>query len=266
VLVLKGEIVGIEVVQSDSADSPRLIITAAGNLAVSELKDSSSAAIERILGTKIDLSEFYQFAEQDRDLRSLVLQFRGLKPPRFPSMFEALLNSISCQQISLNICVRLLNRLVSAWGPVSSLNGQPAYAFPESYHLIKVNPEDLRRLGYSYNKARSILEIVSQVTEGNLNLEDIARLDDSLAITTLMKLRGVGRWTSEYTLLRGAGHTYIFPTGDSGALGNLQRLLGKDRIFSQQEVNKILSGWSPYGGLIYFHLLLHKLTGLDYLK
>jgi DNA-3-methyladenine glycosylase II len=52
-------------------------------------------------------------------------------------------------------------------------------------------------------------------------------LNDAGAVTRLLELRGVGRWTAEYVLLRGLGRTHIFPGDDVGARNNLQRWLGR---------------------------------------
>jgi DNA-3-methyladenine glycosylase II len=42
----------------------------------------------------------------------------------------------------------------------------------------------------------------------------------------LRALRGAGRWTAEYVLLRGFGRLHAFPGDDVGARNNLQRWLG----------------------------------------
>ena len=38
---------------------------------------------------------------RDPRLSALVVRFRGMRPPRFPTIFEALMNGIACQQLSL---------------------------------------------------------------------------------------------------------------------------------------------------------------------
>ena len=68
-----------------------------------------------MLGLDIDLSEFYRFADHDPGLQGLVRDFRGAKPPRYPSLFEALVNAIAGQQISLTVAIHLLNRLTQAY-------------------------------------------------------------------------------------------------------------------------------------------------------
>jgi len=55
---------------------------------------------------------------------------------------------------------------------------------------------------------------------------ELAGLADLAAITCLRQIRGVGRWTAEYVLLRGFGRLQIFPGDDVGARNNLQRWLG----------------------------------------
>jgi len=265
-LLIEGESASIAVTQTGLTENPVLEVTAFGSASSEILISSTSARVEKILGTRIDLTDFYRFAELNKDLGPLVLQFRGVKPPRSPTLFEALLNSISCQQISLSLCVRLLNRLVEKWGRSVSCREWKMQAFPVPQDLVDIEPEDLRKLGYSYNKARAIIELAALIAANKINLEEIAGLDDSAAIAALMRLKGVGHWTAEYTLLRGAGRTHIFPTGDSGALGNIRRWLGRDGNLSKEEVQFILNSWTPYAGLIYFHLLLRRLTELGYLK
>ena len=55
----------------------------------------------QMLGTRVDLSTFYAVAAHVRELASLVVQARGVKPPRYPSLWEGLCNAIAFQQVSL---------------------------------------------------------------------------------------------------------------------------------------------------------------------
>jgi DNA-3-methyladenine glycosylase II len=57
--------------------------------------------LKQVLGMEKNLAEFYQRAKKMPLLRKLVDHFRGLKPPMFPTVYEAALNAISCQQLSL---------------------------------------------------------------------------------------------------------------------------------------------------------------------
>ena len=87
-----------------------------------------------------------------------------------------------------------------------------------------------------------------------------ATLPDDEAVKYLCELRGVGRWSAEYVLLRGLGRTHVFPGDDVGARNNLQRWLRLAKPLNYERVRRVLARWDGYAGLIYFHLLLDRLT------
>jgi DNA-3-methyladenine glycosylase II len=123
-----------------------------------------------------------------------------------------------------------------------------------------LEPERLKRLKFSRQKARALLELSDAVVEGEMNLEGLALLDDEAAVARLLQLWGVGRWTAEYALLRGLGRLHVFPGDDVGARNNLQRWLRLKKPLDYEGVHRTLIQWKPYAGLIYFHLLLDRLA------
>jgi DNA-3-methyladenine glycosylase II len=79
-------------------------------------------------------------------------------------------------------------------------------------------------------------------------------------VARLRGLRGVGRWTAEYVLLRGLGRTHVFPGDDVGARNNLGRWLGLSSALDYDGVRRAVAAWHPYAGLVYFHLLMDRLA------
>ena len=78
-----------------------------------------------------------------------------------------------------------------------------------------------------------------------------------------MRIRGVGRWTAEYAMLRGLGRLSIFPGDDVGARKKLREWLGITGAAGEmtyEKVNGLLSRWKPFAGFIYIHLLLSCLA------
>ena len=75
-----------------------------------------------------------------------------------------------------------------------------------------------------------------------------------------MQLRGVGRWTAEYVLLRGLGRLDIFPGNNVGARKKLAQFLRKKKPLDYEGVRRAVAAWQPYAGLVYFHLLLARIT------
>lgn len=260
VLVLDGEPVEIEVTQTGSPETPCLTISLSGVKAGPGIEPQVIIALERLLGIHVDLWEFYRFAESSAALKNLADQFRGAKPPRFSTHFETLANAIACQQLSLTVGIRLLNRLSQAYGPGLQAKDGAFHAFPRPEDLLNVDVEELRKIGFSYQKGHYLLGLARMITAQQLNLDKIEILEDSAAIEQLRRIKGVGRWTAEYFLLRGLGRTHIFPGDDVGARNHLQRWLGLRERLDFVGVHQALSGWEEYGGLIYFHLLLKSLV------
>jgi len=97
---------------------------------------------------------------------------------------------------------------------------------------------------------------------GTFDPAKLAHLENREAVERLEQLRGVGRWTAEYVLLRGLGRTDVFPGDDVGARNNLGSWLDLRDPLDYNSVNQVLAKWRPYAGLLYFHLLLNKLSSL----
>lgn len=76
----------------------------------------------------------------------------------------------------------------------------------------------------------------------------------------LTGLRGVGRWTAEYVMLRGLGRLHVFPGDDVGARNKLRRFFGLQCTLDYDAIARLMAPWRPYAGMIYFHLLLDSLT------
>jgi DNA-3-methyladenine glycosylase II len=260
VFPLSGEPVEIVVRQVGSPEAPNLMISAQGRHLPAHAKAVVSTGLQRLLGLELDLAAFYRFAERRKPLRALAMRFRGMKPPRFASVFEGLINAIACQQLTLTVGIRLLNRLARACGMEFDGSGTVAHAFPRPGDLVNVSPATLRTLGFSRQKGRAILELARSVAEGNLDLELLSALPDEAAVARLRELRGVGRWTAEYVLLRGLGRVHVFPGDDVGARNNLQSWLGLPEPLDYDGVGRTLHRWRDYGGLLYFHLLLDRLA------
>ncbi len=256
ILTIGGRPREVAVVQEAS----RLRVTVTGERLSASSRVSVTDVLERMVGLRVDLSAFYRLAARDDRLCRLARRFRGVKPPRFPTVFEALVNGISCQQLSLVVGLLLLSRLAAACGLAFPAPAGGAHAFPRPEEVAAMRPRALLRLGYSSAKARAILGAARRIAACRLDLEGLADLDDEAVLERLTALPGVGRWTAEYVLLRGLGRIHLFPGDDVGARKRLGRWLHLRKALDYDRVRRLLRQWHPYGGLIYFHMLLDSLA------
>lgn len=107
---------------------------------------------------------------------------------------------------------------------------------------------------------RVILEAAAAIIDRDLDIESLEHLGDQAAIDRLTSLYGIGRWTAEYVLLRGLGRLHVFPGDDVGARNKLRRFFDIERTLDYESIERLLARWHPYGGIVYFHLLLDSLT------
>jgi len=266
VLLVDENPLDIAVTQAGPAEEPELKIVATGKRLKPGTESKLTGVLKKLLGLEADLAGFYLLASKDPKLRPLAGSFRGMKPPQYPSVFEALVNAITCQQFTLTAGIRILSRLVSTHGPAYRNRNDVFHAFPRPRDLARAKMEGLRKLGYSRQKARSLIDLARRVAENGLDLEALASLEDSKALERLTALRGIGRWTAEYALLRGMGRIHIFPGDDVGVRNRLQDWMRVARPLDYEGVRRLLDRWKPYGGLIYFHLLLKGLREAGHLS
>lgn len=260
VLVFAGTPVELAVVQEGGEEAPALHVSLDSAGKRMDARPEVRAALERMLSLEVNIDPFYSLAADDPVLAPLVSRFRGLRPPRFASVFECLVNAVALQQLSLTAGLTLLNRLSRAYGACFSTIGKRVHSFPEPAVLAVAQPGDIRALGFSLRKATTIVAIAAAANEGRLDLESLATRDDAQVVETLTEIAGIGRWSAEYTLLRGLGRLHVFPGDDVGARKNLARWLGLTEPLDYAGVQRAVASWHPYAGLVYFHLLLDRLA------
>jgi len=253
-LLVEGEPLELAVTQAGGASTPRLEVVLSGRHVTTAAERVARSTLARLLGLDVDLSGFYARAARDSLLGELADHYRGVKPPRFPTIFECLLNAVACQQLSLAAGLTLLSRLAAAAGAETGT----LHPFPAPTDVLGLSRAELQALGFSKRKAETILDLANASAAGELELEAFEELDDAAVVEALVRWRGIGPWSADYVLLRGLGRLHVFPRGDSGALNSLRRFL----IDTELEDNPDLAlvRWAPDAGLVYFHLLLRGLA------
>jgi DNA-3-methyladenine glycosylase II len=260
VVVIEGRPTEIAVRQTGSPAEPRLIVTTVPPPRTSSGRQRVRSIVDCLLGSRIDLAEWYRLAGRDPRLRILAERFRGVKPPRFPSVFESLVNAIACQQLSLEVGLELLNRLAAVCGVRRGSATDVQYAFPSPRDVARGRPAQYQAIGFSRQKVRALLTLARAIERRDVDVETLSGKDDSTVCAELLALRGVGRWSAEYVMLRGLGRLHVFPGDDVGAQKSLAQWLGRPVPLDYAGVRTAVAPWRPYAGLVYFHLLLDGLS------
>jgi DNA-3-methyladenine glycosylase II len=227
------------------------------------LKAEVAAIVTKMLGLERDLSDFYRIARTDPRLRELAERLRGMKPVRYATVFEGFANAVACQLVSLSAGMHVLNRMADAYGSPGEISSAatPMRSFPPPATIARSNPDALRAFGLSRQKGEYLIGLAKlAIDPKDRDFASIERLKDDDAIARLSKIRGVGRWTAEYVMLRSFGRINIFPGDDVGGRKKLFEWLGSRDAPTYEGVGKMLERWRPYGGLIYLHLIVNAVA------
>ena len=170
------------------------------------------ATIERqvlhFLGLPFDLDGFGAWSVGEPTLSRLVPALPGFRPPLQTDPFEALVTSISAQQVSLQSAAAIRSRFIDRYGVAH----EHAHAFPERERVARATEDELFALGFSTRKA----EYVIGLARSDLDLDELAELPDEEVTARLVALRGLGEWTADWFLARHLARPHAWPAGDLG--------------------------------------------------
>ncbi|QUL55301.1 DNA-3-methyladenine glycosylase 2 family protein [Paenibacillus tritici] len=202
-----------------------------------------------------DLTPFYRLAEADPLLRPLVSQHRGLRIIGIPDLFEALCWAILGQQVNLAFAYRLKHRLTEVYGESLEQGGQTYYRFPGPEVFAEVQIEELCALQLTRSKAQTILTVASLIASGELSREELLALPSPAdAEQRLLKIRGIGPWTSQYVRMRCLRDSSSFPVGDVGLQNVIKFLTGMDRKPTPAELLVLARPWQGWEAYATFYL------------
>lgn len=212
------------------------------------------ARVRRMLGTDRDLTVFYKQAMHISWLAPLAHRMRGLKPPRYPSLWEACVNAIVFQQISLHAASSIMHRLIEALGDRTVYDGIPLAVFPGIEQFLRAPDAALRAAGLSAGKLSTLQRAARAIVSDELNEANLQAQSTEDVASMLRTIQGIGPWTAAVILLRGLGRLDAFPANDSGVAANLLFVSG-----TKLDASSIADTLGAQRGMLYFNLLLARL-------
>jgi DNA-3-methyladenine glycosylase II len=210
------------------------------------------------------LEEFYRLVRVEPVLRGTERRFRGLRLPRDASVYEALVYAIIGQQLSVRAAGAILRRLFHRAGTHLTADGLEVPCVPTPSRLAALVPDTLRALGMSRAKSTALIELAGWARAEPTSTRELASMPLDPAVQRLDDLPGVGRWTAENALLRGAGRLDVFVAGDLGIRVALERYAGIGRDRPEVDVrawgDRHYPGWGSYATLYLWRKLVADRT------
>jgi 3-methyladenine DNA glycosylase/8-oxoguanine DNA glycosylase len=219
------------------------IAAAPGGVDVEPLDDETRPVVMTLLGTPFDLDGFYDWATGP--LRTLMERLRGFRPPLQPDPFEALVTSITAQQVSLFSAVAIRNRLVERFGERVG----EVWAFPTRARIAAAHEDELFAAGFTRRKA----EYAVALARSEVDLDALRLLSDDEVRAVITAQRGLGPWTAEWFLARHLARPQAWPAGDLVLRKAASSLYGVD-------VHELGAQLHPYQNLSAQYLLMGTLV------
>ena len=244
--------------------SPSLLAIRAHGPSAIELRATGRDAdrwlpvVARMLGTDVDLREWYARSRGIAWLTSLAKALRGLgrhailrsgrrARTRFSfSRFRFTRPPPSCAEPSSDSVIRLrwtafdawfFRRRNVGWRPTRARFARPASRETKSRTFVRRQPRS------------STAHWMNELLE---------RLPTVEAAERLRAIRGIGAWSASVVLLRGLGRLDTFPLRDSGVARSLALVSGDAHIDQAELLDKL----GPVRGMLYYHLLLGRQRSL----
>ncbi len=147
--------------------------------------------------------------------------------------FATLLQIILEQQVSLASAKACFEKLAACLGNVT----------PDG--LLSLSDAELRTVGFSRQKTAYARHLSEAILEDRLDIYRLHLLPDADVKSELIKLKGVGEWTSDIYLLMALLRPDVMPKGDIALHSAWHRLSGEPRP-SSDEFLVIAERWKPY--------------------
>jgi DNA-3-methyladenine glycosylase II len=152
------------------------------------------------------------------------------REPGFPTLVHIILE----QQVSLASARAAFVKLQEASGAIA----------PESF--LRFDDAELKRIGFSRQKAGSCRGLAQSILNGATDLGQISQLENESAFEALVNIKGVGPWTANIYLLMALLRPDIWPSGDLALEVAWQRLTKLENRPKKEQMAEIAAQWRPW--------------------
>ena len=163
--------------------------------------------------------------------------------------FGSLVYTILEQQVSLASAKAAYDKLVDA---VGALN-------PENF--LELDQGELRVIGFSRQKIEYCTILAHAILRRDLDLTKLGSQSDDSIRSTLMGLKGIGRWTADIYLLHSLGRPDVWPVGDLALRVAAKEIFDLKQRPTEEELWNIGNPFVPFRSVaarVFWHVYLTK--------
>lgn len=194
-----------------------------------------------VLSLDIDGTGFADVGARDPVIGELQRTCGALRPTLFHSPYEAACSFVIGQRISIAQARAVRQRMAATSGDHVAVDGVDTAAFPRPQTLLGIGSV----AGVSEEKLRRLHGVARAALDGVLDRQRLRALPVATALTELTAIHGVGPFSAQGILHRGAGVVDDI-TDDPVSKEAVQKLYGLDHLPGQDEMLRLAEAWRPY--------------------
>ena len=200
-----------------------------------------AAQAARVLSLDVDGTPMAAVAARDPVVAGLLERYGALRPVLFASPFDAGVWAILTQRTQFRQAIRLRERLAALAPAEVSVDGHVLCPFPGPGALVDLEPVQ----GLPMPKVEWLRELARAAADGWLDAGRLRALPPDEALRELRELPGVGAFSSELILVRGAGAPDVLPRAEPRVRTAVRRAYDLGGEPSPAELARIAEPWRP---------------------
>lgn len=197
-----------------------------------DLRRNARRDVERILSLDSDATGFQALGRRDPVVAGLQREFPGLRPVLFFTPYEAAVWTLVSHRIRRTQAARITQRIAEEIGEHG--------AFPAPQRLREMSGE---QRGLTDAKIGRLRELADAAIEGRLDRDHLRSLDRDDALAELQELSGIGPFSAELILIRGAGDPDVCPAHEPRVMRALRAAY---HLSDDADPTDITDGWRPF--------------------
>jgi len=206
--------------------------------------DAVRQQLARVLSLDVDGSGFPQLAEGDPVMAELISAYPGLRPVCFHSPYEAAAWAVIGHRVRMIQAAATKARIAERHGQHVTVAGRTLHAFPAPLVLRQLD----RIPGLPDTKVERLRHLADAALAGHLDAGQLRAMPAQDALAHLQTLPGIGPFSAEPILIRGAGHPDVFPRHEPRLHAAMARAYGLSDP-DASDTNRlagISNRWAPY--------------------
>lgn len=202
--------------------------------------DVAAANVARILSLDVDGSGFAEVGDRDPVIARLQADRPGLRPVGFHTPYEAAAWAVLSQRTRMTQAAATRSRIAAEHGTVHHIHDEVLHAFPPPAVLADV----VEDLSVTRTKRQRLAAVGTAAMDGRLDTIRLLAPQTDEALDHLRAIDGIGPFSAELVLLRGAMAPDVAPTRERRLLAAVARLYTVDP--EPDRLAEIATAWRPY--------------------